>query len=101
MGGSAAEIEGLNAAVGFTGTAARAGDARIKTPVAAFFGANDLGLAPRIAPATADISAWGKPSRCRSTKRRRTCFSNRQDLGRKCRQPRTRGRKRWRSSSAI
>ena len=34
--------------------------ARIKAPVVAFFGANDLGLAPRIAPATADMKRLGK-----------------------------------------
>ena len=34
--------------------------ARIKAPVAAFFGENDLGLAPRVAPATADMKRLGK-----------------------------------------
>jgi carboxymethylenebutenolidase len=80
---SAAEIEGLNAAVVFYGTPPpEPVMARIKTPVAAFFGANDLGLAPRIAPATADMKRLGKNFEVHVYEEATHVFLYRQDLGR-------------------
>ncbi len=58
---SAAEIEGVNASVVFYGGPPREEVmARIKAPVSAYYGADDLGLAPRIEPATADMKRLNK-----------------------------------------
>lgn len=80
---SAAEIEGVNAAVVFYGTPPpEPVMARIKAPVAAFFGRNDLGLAPRIAPATADMKRLGKEFDVHVYEEATHVFLYRQDLGR-------------------
>ena len=80
---SAAEIEGVNAAVVFYGAPPdEPVMARIKAPVAAFFGANDLGLAPRIAPATADMKRLGKSFEVQVYPEATHVFLYRQDLGR-------------------
>ena len=80
---SAAEIEGVNAAVVFYGTPPpEPVMARIKAPVAAFFGANDLGLAPRVAPATADMKRLGKDFDVHVYQEATHVFLYRQDLGR-------------------
>jgi carboxymethylenebutenolidase len=87
MGGAlaweaAAEIEGVNASVVFYGNPpAEAVMARIKAPVTAFFGANDLGLAPRIAPATADMKRLGKAFTVQVYPEATHVFLYRQDLG--------------------
>lgn len=78
-----AEIEGVNASVVFYGTPPpEAVMARIKAPVSAFFGANDLGLAPRVAPATADMKRLGKPFDVQVYPEATHVFLYRQDLGR-------------------
>jgi carboxymethylenebutenolidase len=80
---SAAEIEGVNASVVFYGTPpAEPVMARIKAPVAAFFGANDLGLASRVAPATADMKRLGKDFEVHVYEEATHVFLYRQDLGR-------------------
>jgi carboxymethylenebutenolidase len=80
---AAAEIEGVNASVVFYGTPPpEAVMARIKAPVSAFFGANDLGLAPRIAPATADMKRLGKTFDVQVYPEATHVFLYRQDLGR-------------------
>ena len=80
---AAAEIEGLTASVVFYGTPPpEAVMARIKAPVSAFFGANDLGLAPRIAPATADMKRLGKQFDVQVYPEATHVFLYRQDLGR-------------------
>jgi carboxymethylenebutenolidase len=80
---SAAEIEGLNAAVVFYGgPPPEPVMARIKAPVIAFFGRNDLGLAPRIAPATADMKRLGKDFEVHVYEEATHVFLYRQDLGR-------------------
>jgi carboxymethylenebutenolidase len=80
---SAAEIEGVNAAVVFYGAPPdEPVMARIKAPVAAFFGANDLGLAPRIAPATAEMKRLGKSFEVEVYPEATHVFLYRQDLGR-------------------
>ena len=80
---AAAEIEGVNASVVFYGTPpAEPVMARIKAPVAAYFGANDLGLAPRIAPATADMKRLGKEFSVQVYPEATHVFLYRQDLGR-------------------
>lgn len=80
---SAAEIEGVNAAVVFYGgPPPEPVMARIKAPVAAFFGRNDLGLAPRIAPATADMKRLGKDFDVHVYEEATHVFLYRQDLGR-------------------
>lgn len=80
---AAAEIEGVNASVVFYGTPPpEAVMARIKVPVSAFFGANDLGLAPRVAPATADMKRLGKPFDVQVYPEATHVFLYRQDLGR-------------------
>ncbi len=56
--------------------------ARIKAPVAAFFGANDLGLASRVAPATADMKRLGKSFEVQVYPEATHVFLYRQDLGR-------------------
>jgi carboxymethylenebutenolidase len=80
---SAAEIEGVNVSVVFYGgPPAEAVMAKIKAPVAAFFGRNDLGLAPRIAPATADMKRLGKEFDVHVYEEATHVFLYRQDLGR-------------------
>lgn len=79
---SAAEIEGVNASVVFYGgPPAEAVMAKIKAPIAAFFGTNDLGLAPRIAPATADMKRLGKEFDVHVYEEATHVFLYRQDLG--------------------
>ncbi len=80
---AAAEIEGVNASVVFYGAPPpEPVMARIKAPVSAFFGANDLGLAPRIGPATADMKRLGKPFEVEVYAEGTHVFLYRQDLGR-------------------
>jgi carboxymethylenebutenolidase len=80
---AAAEIEGVNASVVFYGgPPAEPVMARIKAPVAAFFGENDLGLAPRIAPATAEMKRLGKSFEVQVYPEATHVFLYRQDLGR-------------------
>jgi len=79
---AAAEIEGVNASVVFYGTPpTEPVMARIKAPMAAFFGANDLGLAPRVAPATADMKRLGKSFTVEVYPEATHVFLYRQDLG--------------------
>jgi len=79
---SAAEIEGVNVAVVFYGgPPAEPVMAKIKAPVAAFFGSNDLGLAPRIGPATADMKRLGKEFDVHVYQEATHVFLYRQDLG--------------------
>jgi carboxymethylenebutenolidase len=79
---SAAEIEGVNVSIVFYGgPPAEAVMAKIKAPVAAFFGTNDLGLAPRIAPATADMKRLGKEFDVHVYDGATHVFLYRQDLG--------------------
>ncbi len=79
---AAAEIEGVNASVVFYGAPpTEAVMARIKAPVSAFFGANDLGLAPRIAPATAEMKRLGKHFDVQVYPEATHVFLYRQDLG--------------------
>ena len=81
---SAAEIDGVNAAIVFYGTPPpEPVMSRIKAPVIAFFGANDLGLAPRIAPATADMKRLGKEFEVHVYQEATHVFLYRQDLGTK------------------
>ncbi len=80
---SAAEIEGVNVSVVFYGgPPAEAVMAKIKAPIAAFFGSNDLGLAPRVAPATADMKRLGKEFDVHVYDGATHVFLYRQDLGR-------------------
>jgi carboxymethylenebutenolidase len=80
---SAAEIRGINASVVFYGgPPEEAVMARIKAPVAAFFGRNDLGLAPRIAPATEAMKRLGKDFEVHVYEEATHVFLYRQDLGR-------------------
>jgi len=80
---AAAEIESVNASVVFYGTPPpEAVMARIKAPVSAFFGANDLGLAPRVAPATAEMKRLGKQFSVQVYPEATHVFLYRQDLGR-------------------
>jgi carboxymethylenebutenolidase len=80
---SAAEIEGVNASVVFYGAPPpEAVMARIKAPVSAYFGANDLGLAPRVAPATADMKRLGKQFDVQVYPEATHVFLYRQDIGR-------------------
>jgi carboxymethylenebutenolidase len=80
---AAAEIEGVNASVVFYGGPPQEPVmSRIKAPVAAFFGENDLGLAPRIAPATADMKRLGKSFEVHVYPEATHVFLYRQDLGR-------------------
>jgi carboxymethylenebutenolidase len=79
----AAEVPQVNASVAFYGgPPPEAVMARIHAPVAAFFGENDLGLAPRIAPATADMKRLGKSFMVEVYKEATHLFLYRQDLGR-------------------
>ena len=78
----AAEIDGINASVVFYGgPPEEAVMARIKAPVAAFFGRNDLGLAPRIAPATEAMKRLGKDFEVHVYEEATHVFLYRQDLG--------------------
>jgi carboxymethylenebutenolidase len=80
---SAAQIEGVNASVVFYGGPPPEGVmARIKAPVIAFFGRNDLGLEPIIAPATADMKRLGKDFEVHVYENATHAFLYRQDLGR-------------------
>jgi carboxymethylenebutenolidase len=79
----AAEVPQVNASVVFYGgPPPEAVMARIHAPVAAFFGENDLGLAPRVAPATADMKRLGKAFTVEVYKEATHVFLYRQDLGR-------------------
>ena len=78
----AAEVEGVNASVVFYGGPPEEPVmARIQAPVIAFFGRNDLGLAPRIAPATADMKRLGKDFEVHVYEEATHVFLYRQDLG--------------------
>jgi carboxymethylenebutenolidase len=80
---AAAEIRGINASVVFYGgPPEEAVMAKIKAPVAAFFGRNDLGLAPRIAPATEAMKRLGKDFEVHVYEEATHVFLYRQDLGR-------------------
>jgi carboxymethylenebutenolidase len=79
----AAEVPQLNASVAFYGgPPPEPVMARIHAPVLAFFGANDLGLAPRIQPATADMKRLGKDFEVHVYEEATHLFLYRQDLGR-------------------
>jgi carboxymethylenebutenolidase len=79
----AAEVPQVNASVVFYGgPPPEPVMARIHAPVAAFFGENDLGLAPRVAPATADMKRLGKEFSVEVYKEATHVFLYRQDLGR-------------------
>jgi carboxymethylenebutenolidase len=79
----AAEVPQVNASVVFYGGAPpEAVMSRIHAPVAAYFGENDLGLAPRVAPATADMKRLGKEFTVEVYKEATHVFLYRQDLGR-------------------
>jgi carboxymethylenebutenolidase len=79
---AAAEIEGVSASVVFYGVPPREDVmARIKVPVSAFFGADDLGLAPRIEPAKADMKRLGKQFDVEVYRDATHVFLYRQDLG--------------------
>lgn len=79
---SAAEIEGVNASVVFYGGPPREEVmARIKAPVSAYYGADDLGLAPRIVPATADMKRLNKQFDVHVYPDATHVFLYRQDLG--------------------
>jgi carboxymethylenebutenolidase len=78
----AAEVDGVNASVVFYGAPPEEPVmSRIKAPVIAFFGRNDLGLAPRIAPATADMKRLGKEFEVHVYEEATHVFLYRQDLG--------------------
>ncbi len=78
----AAESPVVNAAVSFYGAPPdRDTMARIHAPVIAFFGENDLGLAPRIAPGTAMMKELGKTFDVHVYEKATHAFLNRQDLG--------------------
>jgi carboxymethylenebutenolidase len=79
---SAAEIEGVNASVVFYGAPPREEVmARIKAPVSAYYGTDDLGLAPRIEPATADMKRLNKQFDVHVYPDATHVFLYRQDLG--------------------
>jgi carboxymethylenebutenolidase len=79
----AAEVPQVNASAVFYGAPPpEPVMARIPAPVAAFYGENDLGLAPRIAPATADMKRLGKEFSVEVYKEATHVFLYRQDLGR-------------------
>jgi carboxymethylenebutenolidase len=79
---SAAEIEGVNASVVFYGGPPREEVmALIKAPVSAYYGADDLGLAPRIEPATADMKRLSKQFDVHVYSDATHFFLYRQDLG--------------------
>jgi carboxymethylenebutenolidase len=80
---SAAQIEGVKASVVFYGgPPPEEVMARISAPVIAFFGRNDLGLEPVIAPATADMKRLGKDFEVHVYESATHAFLYRQDLGR-------------------
>jgi carboxymethylenebutenolidase len=79
---AAGEVPGLSAAVVFYGAPPNpAVMARIAAPVIAFFGENDLGLAPQIEPATAAMKQLGKPFDVHVYRNATHAFLYRQDLG--------------------
>jgi len=78
----AAESPVVNAAVSFYGAPPdRQTMTKIHAPVIAFFGENDLGLAPRIAPGTAMMKELGKTFEVHVYEKATHAFLNRQDLG--------------------
>jgi carboxymethylenebutenolidase len=80
---SAAQIDGVNASVVFYGgPPPEEVMAKITAPVIAFFGRNDLGLEPVIAPATADMKRLGKEFEVHAYENATHAFLYRQDLGR-------------------
>jgi carboxymethylenebutenolidase len=79
---SAAEIEGVNASVVFYGGPPREEVmARIKAPVSAYYGADDLGLAPTIEPSTAAMKRLNKQFDVHVYQDATHVFLYRQDLG--------------------
>jgi carboxymethylenebutenolidase len=80
---SAAQIESVNASVVFYGgPPPQEVMAKISAPVIAFFGRNDLGLEPVIAPATTDMKRLGKEFEVHVYENATHAFLYRQDLGR-------------------
>jgi len=80
---SAAQIEHVNVSVVFYGgPPAEEIMAKISVPVIAFFGRNDLGLEPVIAPATAEMKRLGKDFELHAYDEATHAFLYRQDLGR-------------------
>ena len=78
---STAEIEGMDAGVVFYGGPPEEEVmARIQAPVAAFYGTNDVGLAPRIGTATADMARLGKEFEVEVYDEATHVFLYRQDL---------------------
>jgi carboxymethylenebutenolidase len=79
----AAEVPQVNASVIFYGGPPKEDVmARIHAPIAAFYGENDLGLAPQVAPATANMKRLGKEFTAEVYKEATHVFLYRQDLGR-------------------
>jgi carboxymethylenebutenolidase len=79
---SAAEIEGVSASVVFYGGPPKEEVmARIKAPVSAYYGADDLGLAPTIEPSTAAMKRLNKPFDVHVYQDATHVFLYRQDLG--------------------
>ena len=79
---SAAEIEGVNASVVFYGGPPKEDVmARIKVPVSAYYGADDLGLAPTIEPSTAAMKRLNKQFDVHVYQDATHVFLYRQDLG--------------------
>ena len=78
---SAAAVEGLDAGVVFYGGPPEEEVmARIHAPVAAYYGTNDVGLAPRIGTATADMARLGKEFEVEVYDEATHVFLYRQDL---------------------
>ncbi len=78
---SAAAVEGLDAGVVFYGGPPEEEVmARIQAPVAAYYGTNDVGLAPRIGTATADMARLGKEFEVEVYDEATHVFLYRQDL---------------------
>ncbi len=78
---SAAMVEGLDAGVVFYGGPPEEQVmARIHAPVAAYYGTNDVGLAPRIGTATADMARLGKEFEVEVYDEATHVFLYRQDL---------------------
>src|SRR5208282_825163 len=79
---SAAEIDGVNASVVFYGGPPKEDVmARIKAPVSAYYGADDLGLAPTIGPSTAAMKRLNKQFDVHVYQDATHVFLYRQDLG--------------------
>jgi carboxymethylenebutenolidase len=79
---SAAEVPGLNAAVVFYGAPPPDVQmAKIGAPVIAFYGENDLGLAPRIQPGTDAMKRLNKQFEVHVYEKATHAFLYRQDLG--------------------